>query len=425
MERKLNDLGNSHVEVVVTVDEKTWKDAQEKAFKKVASNVTVAGFRKGKAPENLVKSRVDQVKVMDEAINGLIPTLYKDILDNEDIKPFAQPKIDVTKLSDKELEVKFTIITAPTVKLGAYTGLSIGKKDVKVTDGEVNDAINTMLAQNATLVVKDGSANKGDTVVMDFKGTVNGEAFEGGSANNHELELGSNSFIPGFEDQLVGAKAGDHIDVKVTFPENYTPELKGKDAVFGCDIHEVKEKKLPALDDEFIKGLKLPGVENLDSLKASKKAELLANKEREARSEFLGKLFETIKKDSKISIPEEIIAQQVASRKADMENRMKQSGLTFEQYLTFVGQKEEEFMAKLKDQVLVEVSNYFIMEEVGAKEKLNEITDADLEFEYSKIADQYKMKIEDVKKALAAQSEDFKQNIKMQRIEDFLFNKNN
>jgi len=423
MERKLTKLEHSHVEVVVKVDEASWKAAQEKAFKKLAADVTVDGFRKGKAPENLVKAKVDPVKVMDEAINGLLPTIYKDILDNEDVKPFAQPKVDVTKLSETELEVKFLIVTAPEIKIGAYKDLKVGRGEVKVTDEDVNAAVDATLRQSATLVVKEGAAAKGDTVVMDFVGRVAGKEFEGGAAKNHELKLGSGQFIPGFEDQLVGAKAGDKVVVKVKFPENYTAELKGKDAEFECDVHEVKEEKLPELNDEFVKGLKMKDVETVDAFKAAKKVEIENNKKAEEKRTYVSKLLAEIAKNSKVDIPEEVIEQQIASRKQDLVQRMSQSGLTLEQYLSIIGQKEEDFNENLKKQSVADVTSFLIVQEVGKLEKL-EVTDKDVEFEMAKLAEQYGMKLEDVKKALSAQLGEFINNIKMSRVEDFLVNNN-
>lgn len=423
MERKLTKKPHSHVEVMITVDENSWKEAQKKAFEKIASTVQIDGFRKGKAPLNMVKSKIDQVKVMDEAINSLLPSIYRDIIEKDGVKPYAQPKVDVTKLSDTELEVKFEIVTAPEITLGKYKGLKLGKPEAKVTKKEVDDAVNATVAQNATLVIKEGAAALGDTVVMDFVGKVDDKEFEGGSAKNHELELGSGQFIPGFEDQLVGKKAGEHVDVKVTFPKQYTPELAGKDAVFACDIHEVKSKKMPELNDEFVKDLGIAGVETVDALRKNKESELTANKEREARREFLNKLYDMVAKDSKIDMPEEIVDAQVESMKEDMENRMKQSGLTLEQYLTFVGQKEEEFMKKLREDATRDVINYMLIEKIGQTENM-EISDADVEFEMAKIADQYKMKIEDVKKALEPQKAEFRNNLKMQRIEEFLLKEN-
>ena len=422
MERKLTKLENCRVQVDVVVDEKSWKDAQEASYKKLAKDVQVDGFRKGNAPEALARKHIDTGKMLDNAINSLLPKIYKEIIDEDKVEPYAQPKVDVTKLSDTNLEVRFVIVTAPKVELGTYKGLEIGKKEVKVTAKEVNDAIDELRKQNASLVTKETEAAEGDTVVLDFVGKVNGEAFEGGTAQNYELELGSHSFIPGFEEQLVGIKAGEHRDINVTFPEQYTPNLAGKPAVFECDIHEVKEKKLPELNDEFAKELNR-GYETVEALKEGTKNELKTKKEQEVKKEYLEKLYAEIAKNSKVEIPEEMVAEQAEVMKKDMTQRMQQSGLTLEQYLQFVGQKEEEFMEKLKVDARKDICNYFVLEEVGRKEDL-QLTDADVEFEFAKIADQYKMSIDDVKKALGAQLDQFKNNLRMTRIEEFLLKEN-
>ena len=423
MERKVTKLESCRVQVDVVVDEKAWKDAQEASFKKLAKEVQVDGFRKGNAPEAIARKHIDQGKMLDNAINSLLPSIYREILEGEKLEPYAQPQVDVTKISDKELEVRFVIVTSPEVKLGKYKGLAIGKKEVKVSAKEVEEAVDNLRKANASLVLKEGAAANGDTVVMDFAGTVDGVAFEGGSAQNYELELGSHSFIPGFEEQLVGLKAGEHKDVNVTFPEQYTPELAGEAAVFACDIHEVKEKKLPELTDDFAKEQN-KGYENVEGLKEGLKAELKEKKENDNKREYLEKLYAEIAKDAKIEIPQEMIDEQAENMKKDMEKRMAQSGLTFEQYLQFVGQKEEDFMAKLKEDAKKDITNYFILEEVSKNEKL-ELTDADLEFEFAKIADQYKMKVEDVKKALEKQLDQFRHNLRMTRIEELLIKENN
>lgn len=423
MERKVTKLEHSHVQVDVVVDEKSWKDAQEKAFNKLAANVTVDGFRKGKAPKNLVKDKIDQMKVLDEAINALLPKIYEEILTEDKIRPFARPAVDVTKVSDTELEVKFVLVTEPEVKLGAYKGLEIGKKAVKVTKKDIEDALEGTLKENASLVIKEGEAALGDVVVLDFAGKINGELFDGGSAQNHELELGSHQFIPGFEEQLVGHKAGEKVDVNVKFPENYTEELKGKDATFECTIHEVKEKKLPELNDEFVKELKVEGIETVEAFRARKEEDLKKQKEMEARREYMSKLIEEIVKGSKIDLASEIVENQVEARKEDMVKRIEQSGLQLEQYLQILGQTEEQFVAQIREQALKETQEYVVLEEIGKAEKI-EITDDDLEFEYAKIAEQYKMKVEDVKKALANNLGEFRNNLRMQRIDDLLYNEN-
>ena len=309
------------------------------------------------------------------------------------------------------------------MKLGAYKGLEIGKKAVKVTKKDIEEALEGTLKENASLVLKEGEAALGDIVVMDFAGRINGELFEGGSAQNHELELGSHQFIPGFEEQLVGHKAGETVNVDVTFPENYTDESKGKPATFECKIHEVKEKKLPELNDEFVKELKVEGIDTVEAFRARKEEDLKKQKELEARREYMNKLIEEIVKGSKIDLAEEIVENQVQSRREDMVKRIEQSGLQLEQYLQILGQTEEQFTAQIREQALKETMEYVVLEEIAKVEKV-EITDADLEFEYAKIADQYKMKVEDVKKALAPQLAEFRNNLRMQRIDDLLYNEN-
>ena len=424
MERKVTKLEHSHVQVDVVVDEKTWKDAQEKAFNKLAENVTVDGFRKGKAPKNLVKAKIDPMKVLDEAINALLPKIYEEILTKDEIRPYARPAVDVTKVSDTELEVKFILVTAPEITLGQYKGLNIGKKAVKVTAKDIEEALEGARKENATLVVKENEAALGDTVVMDFVGKVDGVAFEGGSAENYELELGSHQFIPGFEEQLAGHKAGEDVLVNVKFPENYTAELKGKDATFECKIHEVKERKLPELNDEFVKELKIEGIETVEDFRNRKSEDLKRNKEAEARREYMEKLIAEIAKNSKADIASEIIDNQVESRRQDMVKRIEQSGLQLEQYLQILGQTEEQFALQIREQAIKETTEYLVLEEIGKAEKI-EITDADLEFEFAKISEQYKMPLEDVKKALSANLEEFRHNLKMQRIDDLLYNENN
>ena len=424
MSRTVNKLPNAHVEVICPVDEKTWKDAQEAAFKKLAANIQIPGFRKGKAPENMVRGKVNQGQVLDEAINAILPKLYKAILEEDKIEPYAQPKVDVTKISDTELEVKFTITVAPEVKLGKYKGLEIGKTEVNVNEDEVDEAIKRLLENSGTLIVKEGKAEKGDTVVFDFKGTVDDKEFEGGSAENYELVLGSNAFIPGFEDQLVGSEAGAHVDVKVKFPEQYTEELKGKDAVFACDIHEVKSRKPATLDEEFVKDQGIKGVETIDQLKEHQKQSLLASKEANAKSEYFNKLIEAIVKDSKIELPEEIVDSQFASRKEEFEQRMQQSGLNKEQYLQIIGQTEDDLNKQLRENATREVTNYLVLEAVGKEEKLNVVTDEEVEFEMSKLAEQYGMTLDQVKNALNPNIGQFKNQLMMGKIEKFLIENN-
>ena len=424
MERKVTKLEHCHTEVLVNVDKDLWKKAQQKAFNKVASNITVPGFRKGKAPANMLKGRVNQMEVFNEAINNVLQPVYEDILKNEDIQPVARPAFDVTKLSEEDLEIKVTIATRPEINLGKYTGYELGKATVEVTDEEVDSAIEGLRRQYATIAPKEGQAEKGDTVVMDFEGSVDGVPFEGGAAENHELELGSGAFIPGFEDQLIGVTAGIEVDVKVKFPENYGPdEISGKDAVFHCKIHEVKQKVLPELDEEFIKDLNIPGVKDLEQLKANRKEALLKQKENNAKQEYLNKLVDEIKKVSTFDIPEEIVKEETENRKKQLEQRLQQSGIDLEQYYVLTKTKEEDLEKQLAEEARKGLESFFVMDSVGEKEKLN-ITEEELEFELSKMAEQYNLTIDQVKGALGQQLGQFRHNLIMQKIENFLFENN-
>ena len=424
MERKVTKLENCHTEVIAKVDKDLWKKAQEKAFKKLAENVTIPGFRKGKAPLNMVKSHIDQMKVFNEAINEVLNPVYQDILENEKIEPVARPSFDITKLSEDVLEVKVTIVTRPIVTLGKYQGYELGKKTAEVKDEEVEQAINELRKQNATVLPKEGQAEKGDIVVIDFEGSVDGVPFEGGKAENHELELGSHSFIEGFEDQLIGSSAGIEVDVKVTFPKNYGPEeIAGKDAVFHVKVNEVKQKVLPGLDEEFIKDLGLPNVETVDGLKRDRRDNLLKQKEASLRREYIDKLFEEIKKVSKFEIADEIIAEEAENQKKNLQNRLAQSGIDLEQYLAITRMSEEDLNKQLKEEAIKGLQSFLVLEEVGLKEKIA-VTDEEMEFELAKMADQYNMSIDEIKKALGQQLAQFRNNMRMNRIEDFLYENN-
>ena len=424
MERKVTKLEHCHTEVLVNVDKDLWKKAQDKAFNKLAANVTVPGFRKGKAPANMVKGRVDQMKVFNEAINNVLDPVYQEVLKEEKIQPVARPSFDITKLSEDELEVKVTLVTAPEVELGNYKDRNIGKKTAKVEDKDVEDSINELRKQNATIQPKDGQAENGDIVVIDFEGSVDGVPFEGGKAENHELELGSHSFIEGFEDQLVGSSAGIEVDVKVTFPKNYGPdEIAGKDAVFHVKVNEVKQKVLPELNDEFIKDLNIKDVTNIDELKNNRKDALQKQKEASLKREYLDKLIEEIRKDSKFDVADEIINEEVEGRKRDLENRLKQSGIDLEQYKVLTRTTDEALNEQLKGEAQKGIESFLIMDNVKTKENIT-LSDEEFDFELAKMADQYNMSIDQIKAALGQQLGQFRNNLLMSRIEDFLYNNN-
>ncbi len=423
MKRVVNKLENSKVEVVCDVDELTWKDAQSKAFQKLASELEIKGFRKGKAPESLARQHIDAGKIFNEAINLMLQPAYEEVLREEKLQPFARPSVDVTKVSDTELQLKFIIVLAPEVKLGQYKGLNIEKAKVSVSEKEVNEAIDKLVAGNASLVVSEKPAKVGDTVVMDFVGKVDGKEFEGGKAENYSLELGSHSFVPGFEEQLVGKKSGEVVEVKVKFPEQYVPELAGKDATFTCTIHEVKEKVLPELNEELIKDLNIPEVKDVEGLKKYQKEQIKAQKEQSATNEALNKVIEEISKNAKIELAHEMIDDEVEGMRKNLEQQVQSRGMTVEQYLQITGQKEEDLSKKMHEDAEKNLRAILVMEQIAKEEKI-EVSDADVEFEMAKIADQYHMELAKVKEILGKDLPRFKAEIRQRRITDFLLNEN-
>ena len=423
MKRVVNKLENSKVEVVCDVDELTWKDAQSKAFQKLASELEIKGFRKGKAPESLARQHIDAGKIFNEAINLMLQPAYEEVLREEKLQPFARPSVDVTKVSDTELQLKFIIVLAPEVKLGQYKGLNIEKAKVSVSEKEVNEAIDKLVAGNASLVVSEKPAKVGDTVVIDFVGKVDGKEFEGGKAENYSLELGSHSFVPGFEEQLVGKKSGEVVEVKVKFPEQYVPELAGKDATFTCTIHEVKEKVLPELNEELIKDLNIPEVKDVEGLKKYQKEQIKAQKEQSATNEALNKVIEEISKNAKIELAHEMIDDEVEGMRKNLEQQVQSRGMSVEQYLQITGQKEEDLSKKMHEDAEKNLRAILVMEQIAKEEKI-EVSDADVEFEMAKIADQYHMELAKVKEILGKDLPRFKAEIRQRRITDFLLNEN-
>ncbi len=418
--RTVNEIKESRFEVEVEVDKETWKKAQEKALEKLAKDVSVKGFRKGKVPAEVAKKHIDQGQLFNEAINSLLPSVFKEVLDEEKLRPFTRPSVDVTKLSDDDLTLKFNIITAPKVKLGQYKDHHLGKEEVKVTPEEVENAMKARLEQNAELVLKDGASEMGDTVVIDFEGFVDGKPFDGGKAENYSLELGSHSFIPGFEEQLVGKKANDEVEVNVTFPEQYVDSLKGKAATFKVKVHEVRAKKIPELNDESVKELDIKGVEDLAGLRKYEEEHLRSHKEQDVRRAYWDKLIDAIIKDSEMNIEDEVLDEEVHAMKDNLARQAAQSGMSLEQYLSITGQSEEELDKTLRVEADKNIRTVLIMEKVAELEEL-QVTPEEIDFEIAKIADAYKMEFNKVKELLTKDMDRFTQNIRTRRIEDFLF----
>jgi len=423
MQREVKKLENSKVEVTVTFTTEEWKAACDKAFDKIAKNVQIDGFRKGKAPANLVKAKVDQGRVYNEAIDSLLPKAYETVLKEEKLQPWARPAVDVSKMSETELEVKIMIVTAPEVTLGKYKGLHFEKKAIEVTDHEIEHEIEHMQEDHAELVVKEGAAELGDTVVLDFEGFIDNVAFEGGKAENYSLELGSHSFVPGFEEQLVGLKAEDKKDIVVTFPKEYVEHLAGKDATFKITVHEVKAKRVLDLGADLIAELNLPDVATVEQLKEHVRKDITAHKEDDAKKEYFEGILKLIREDSKIEVADEIIHDEVEAMKENLAKQVEEKGLTLEKYLQITGQSEEAYEEKLKADALVNIKSVLIMEKIATVEDIK-VTPEQIDFEIAKIADQYKMEFEKVKEILSKNMDRFTADIRSRYISDFLLRNN-
>lgn len=423
MKRVINKLENSKVEVICDIDQKVWKEAQEKAFEKLAKNLTVPGFRKGHVPADMARKHVETGKILNEAINNLLQPSFDEVLKEEKLTPIVRPTVDVTKLSEDELQLKFVIVLPPEVTLGNYKGLDIAKDKVSVSKEEVEKEVEKLVSQNANLVVSENPAKVGDTVVIDFVGSIDGKEFDGGKADNFSLELGSHQFVPGFEEQLVGVKSGDVVDVLVTFPTQYVKELAGKKANFKVTVHEVKEKVVPELNEELIKELAIPEVNDVASLHEHLKKQLTSQKESQATNKLLDAIIAKVVETSKVDLSKEIVDEEVEGMKHNVEEQMKSRGLTMDQYLEITGQDKEKFEANLRKDAEKNLRSVLVMEKIANAENIK-VEEKDLEDEYKKIADQYKMDVKQVKEILSKDLNRLSMEIRTRRIQDFLIEAN-
>ena len=423
MQKEVTKLENSQTNITLSFSGEEWANAQKKAFNKLANNVEVQGFRKGHAPENLVRQKINQAQVLNDAIDVVLQPAYEQVLKEEKLVPFVQPEVEVTKISESELEVIIKITTAPEVTLGSYKGLKVAREAVEVTKEEIDAEIARLCANNAELIVKDTEAKLGDTTVIDFKGFVDGKAFDGGSAENFALELGSNQFVPGFEEQLVGTKAGESKDVVVTFPTQYVPELAGKEATFKVTVNEVKEKKVPELNEDLVAELNYEGVKTVEDLTNKVSADVKTKKENQAKNAQIEEILKQIRESSTISIGEKIIEKEVESMKENFKKQVEQNGLTIEQYYQITGQKEEDTVKSMRAQAELNLKNFLVISEISKLENIK-VEQKELDAEYQKIADQYGMDVAKVKEILGPQSQQLASDIHQRKIIDFLLANN-
>ena len=415
MNVQVENLEKNMAKLTITVDAAELEKAITKAYNKQKNSISVPGFRKGKVPQNMVEKMYGAEIFYEDAANIIMQETYPQAYDESKLDIVSQPQVDITQLEKgKDFIYTATVAVKPEVKLGKYKGVSVTKIDSKVTATEVNESIKAELERDARMVTKKGKAANGDTAVIDFEGFIDDVAFEGGKGENYDLVIGSGSFIPGFEDQLVGHKAGEDVDVEVTFPETYQAEdLAGKAAVFKCHIHEVKKKDVPKLDDEYVSDH--TEFETVDEYKASVKERLENNKKTEGRRAQEDEAIAKIVEDSEMEIPDAMLDYQVENMINDFANNMAQQGLSLQQYMQFTGMTMDAFREQVRPDALSRTQSSLVLEAIAKAEKI-EATDADVDAKLEEMSKQYGMELEQIKNLVGEnEKESMKKDIAIEK----------
>ena len=391
----------------------------DQAFKRAVKRVNAPGFRKGKLPRAVFNKMYGEEALFQDAVDFVLPAAYTKAIDELEVSPLAMPDIDVKEIS-KEEGVKFEAVVTvkPNVELGEYKNLGLEKDSVEVTDADVEERLDSLLSRQAEWQIKEGESKKGDIVVIDFKGFIGDEAFDGGEAKGYELELGSGSFIPGFEEQLEGKTAPVDTVVNVTFPENYqVADLAGKEAKFEVTIHDVKEKVLPELTDEFVKEFSKEAASTVAEYKEKLKEEIKLEKENLAEKSYSDKVISTAVENAKLSVPEKLVEQEVDSMFEQFTGNLSRQGLSFDLYQQFTGKGEAELKAEMKSDAENKIKTSFVLGEIAEVEKV-EVTEADIDAEVKELATMYNMTEEGIKQRISV--EDLRGELVIQKTVDFL-----
>jgi len=403
-----------------TVSAEDFDKALDQAFKKVVKTVQAPGFRKGKMPRKMFERMYGVEALYNDALDIVLPKAYSDALDESGIFPVAQPMIDVEQIEQgKEVIIVADVTVKPEVELGEYKGLEVEAMDKEVTDEEVEEFLNNRLASLAEMVIKEeGTIENCDTATIDFEGFVDGEAFDGGKGENYDLEIGSGSFIPGFEEQLVGLANNDEKDVEVNFPEEYhAAELAGKAATFKVKVHAIKSKEVPTLDDEIAKEID-ESVDSVEALKEKTKTDLAEQKAAQAEASLKDELVEKAAETATIDIPEAMIDAEIDRMVQEFEQNLQGQGMNLDLYYQFSGQDEAALRGQMKEDATTRVRVSLVLEAIAEAEKI-EVTEADIDAELAKMAEQFNMDAEQIKSILGGTTT-IENDLKMKNTIDFL-----
>ena len=421
MSLQVEKLENNMAKLTIEVPANDLEKALQSAYMKQKNKIAMPGFRKGKVPRQMIEKMYGPEIFYDDAANALIPNAYSEAYDECDLEIVSRPEINIVQI-EKGKSFIFTadVATKPEVKLGEYKGLEVDKVSTRVTQKEVDAKIQEEAEKNAReVVVTDRPVADGDEVILDFEGFVDGEAFEGGKGENYPLTIGSGSFIPGFEEQLVGAEAEKEVEVKVTFPEDYhAEELKGKEAVFKCTVHEIKAKELPEIDDEF--AAEVSEFDTLEEYKADVKAKIKEQKAADGKRNQEDQAVEQAVKNAEYEIPQPMIDTQTTQMVEDFAQRIQSQGITLEQYFQFTGLTAEKMMEDMKPQAIKRIETRLVLEAIAKAENI-EITDEKVDEELAKMAESYNMEVEKLKEFMGEnEKKQMKEDLAVQEAIDFL-----
>ena len=421
MSLQVEKLEKNMAKLTIEVPAGDLEKALQNAYKKQKNKIVLPGFRKGKVPRQMIEKMYGAEIFYDDAVNELMPKAYAEAYEECELDIVSRPEVDVVQI-EKGKPFIFTAEVAlkPEVTLGEYKGLEVDKISTRVTQKEIEEKLKEEAEKNArTVTVEDRAVENGDEVIMDFEGFVDGEAFEGGKGENYPLTIGSGSFIPGFEEQLIGAETEKEVEVKVTFPEDYhAEELKGKDAVFKCTVHEIKAKELPEIDDEF--AAEVSEFDTLDEYKAELKAKIKEQKESEGKRKQEDQAVEKAVENASYEIPEAMITTNISQMEEDFARRMQSQGLTMEQYYQFTGMTEEKMEEEMRPQAVKRIETRLVLEAIAKAENI-EISDEKLDEEIKKMAETYKMEADKLKEFMSdAEKKQMKEDMAVQEAITFL-----
>lgn len=396
-----------------------WTKAKDEAFAKIIKKVKIDGFREGKAPRNVFEKKYGTGDIISEAMEKIVDAKYGETIVKEKLIPVVEPKLEIVKASDEELEFNITFILDPEVKLGKYKDLKVKKQAVKVTKDEVEHQVSHILDRYAELVSKDGKVENGDTVIIDFKGFKDNEAFEGGSSEGYSLEIGSHSFIPGFEEGIIGMTKEESKDIELTFPEDYmAKDLAGQKVVFNVLVHDIKKRVIPELEEEFFKDLDMEGVTNKEELNKTIEEEIKAQKEVDAENKFIDDVLEAASKNMTIELDKEIVDAEVERMYREFTERLKMQGISEELYFNYAGVTKEKVKEDMNKEAESRVKYRYLLENVAKEEKI-EVTDSEAKAELKKTADKYNMKEEELLKEFGS-LDVFKYDMRMRKAIELL-----